>query len=127
MELSMRDYSETVETTSTNAEADCFDNSDEEMPGDDTTVGSVYESIETNLWLAEAYFARGSEGIGVECLRGAWMEYVRFRDILWVYSGEELGERLVRALVTRAGDAAAALALGSDPGADRLRTALAAA
>jgi hypothetical protein len=94
---------------------------------EDTTVGSVYESIETNLWMAEAYFRRGSRGLGVECLRGAWMEYVRFRDILRVYAGDELGERLVKALVNRAGDAAAALALGNQPEADRLRRALSAA
>src|SRR5690348_9086447 len=60
---------------------------------EDVTVGSVYESIETNLWLAEAYFRNGHEGLAIECLREAWMEYVRFRDVLMAYSSSgELGE-----------------------------------
>lgn len=88
---------------------------------EDVTVGSVYESIETNLWLAEAYFRNGHEGLAIECLREAWMEYVRFRDVLMAYSGSgELGERLVRSLVEKAGDAAATLALGEDVSALKL-------
>lgn len=88
---------------------------------EETTVGSVYESIETNLWQAEGYFSRGAAGLAIECLRSAWCEYVRFRDILCVYecndsaSVDLLGERLVRALVNRAGDSAASLALGTAP------------
>ena len=85
---------------------------------EDTTVGSVCESIETNLGLAEGYFAQDAAGLATECLRSAWLEYVRFRDILHVYDSSgvaALGERLVRSLVERAGDSAAALALGADP------------
>jgi hypothetical protein len=97
---------------------------------EETTVGSVYESIETNLWLAEGYFARGASGLAIECLRSAWCEYVRFRDILLVYdssSVDHLGERLVRALVNRAGDSAASLALGTAPESRPLWDALVAA
>jgi hypothetical protein len=99
---------------------------EDDLPTDDTTVGSVYESIETNLWLAEAYFARKSDAIGVECLKGAWQEYVRFRDLLGEYSGEELETRLIQSLVKRAGPMAAELALGTDPASENLRKALAA-
>ncbi len=67
---------------------------------EDCTLGAVYESIETNLWLAEAYGQRGAEGLAVECLRAAWMEYLRFRDILFVYDGSEsLGQRVMDALM----------------------------
>ena len=88
---------------------------------EDTTVGDIYESIETNLWLSDGYFAEGASGLAMECLRSAWSEYVRFRDILRVYEACEsgaansLGERLVRALTARAGDSAADLALGDTP------------
>ncbi len=85
---------------------------------EDSTVGSVYESIETNLWQADGYLAQGATGLATECLRAAWLEYVRFRDILVVYGGiygEDLGGKLVRALVERAGDSAASLALGTEP------------
>lgn len=85
----------------------------------ETTVGAVCESIETRMWLADAYFLRGAEGLAVECLREAWLEYVRFRDILNVYTqGEALGSRLVRAL-SRAGDSLASLALGAAPAAEK--------
>jgi hypothetical protein len=94
---------------------------------EDKTVGSVYESIETNMWLADAYFRKGSEGLGIECLRAAWWEYVRFRDILHVYSGDELGRRLVNALVGRAGDAALMMAFGEGQESATLRKALASA
>lgn len=85
---------------------------------EETTVGSVYESIETNLWQADGYFAQGASGLAIECLRSAWSEYVRFRDIIYVYdsaAGGGLGDRLVRALVGRAGASSAALALGDVP------------
>jgi hypothetical protein len=104
---------------------------DEEL--EETTVGSVYESIETNLWLAEGYFSRGASGLAIECLRSAWCEYVRFRDVLCVYecsdsaSVDQLGERLVRTLVNRAGDSAASLALGTAPESRPLWDALVAA
>jgi hypothetical protein len=94
---------------------------------EDMTVGSVYESIETNMWLAEAYFKKGSEGLGIECLRAAWWEYVRFRDVLHVYSGDELGKRLVETLVDRAGDAALMMAFGEGKESASLRQALASA
>lgn len=97
---------------------------------EDTTVSAVIDSIETNLWQAEGYFRSGSEGVGVECLRAAWLEYVRFRDVLKVYLGAEadsLGDRLVSALVSKAGDAAATLALGADTESERIRRALLAA
>lgn len=81
---------------------------------EDSTVGDLQESIETNLWLAEGYFLQGASGLGVECLRSAWLEYVRFRDVLGVYGGTDLGKRLVEALVFRAGDDAAALAFGGE-------------
>ncbi|MCC6728552.1 MAG: hypothetical protein IT208_04360 [Chthonomonadales bacterium] len=84
----------------------------------DMTIGMLHESIETNLWLADAYFLRGAAGLAVECLRDAWLEYVRFREVLRVYEGSDaLGERLRVALVSRAGDAAAELALLADGGA----------
>jgi hypothetical protein len=109
-------------------------NWDEEMEMEEdieeTTVGSVYESIETNLWLADSYFSRGAAGLAIECLRSAWCEYVRFRDILRVYdssSVDQLGERLVRTLVDRAGDSAASLALGATPESRPLWESLAAA
>ena len=91
-----------------------------EMPEaiEDTTVGAVYESIETNLWQADGYFTQGATGLAIECLRSAWSEYVRFCDILRVYGGsgtEQLGSRLVRVLVERVGDSAAEIALGADP------------
>ena len=83
---------------------------------EETTVGDVYESIETNIWQAEGYFMQGANGLAIECLRSAWSEYIRFRDILAVYdSGPTLGERLIQALVARAGDSAAALALCPSP------------
>jgi hypothetical protein len=104
-----------------------MDNREEMETLEDTTVGCVCESIETNLWQAEAYFSRGERGIAVECLREAWMEYVRFSEILKVYDGEALGRQLVQALVERAGDAAEQLALGPEPEAESLRMALAAA
>lgn len=92
---------------------------------EDMTVGAVCESIETNLWLADAYFLRGAEGLAVECLRTAWLEYVRFHEILNVYAGREaLGERLVQALVTKAGGAVASLALGVDAAPETLQQAL---
>jgi hypothetical protein len=71
---------------------------------EDCTLGAVYESIETNLWLAEAYSQRGAEGLAVECLRAAWMEYLRFRDILCVYDrSESLGRSVMDALMKLSG------------------------
>ena len=106
------------------ADTDLFEDVDEQEEG---TVGVVCESIETNLWLAEGYFHRGMEGLAIECLRSAWMEYVRFSEVLRVYSGDDLGRRLIRALVDRAGDAALGMAIGPEPEADHLRRALLAA
>jgi hypothetical protein len=97
---------------------------------EDTTVSAVYDSIETNLWQAEGYFAKGAASVAMECLRSAWQEYLRFRDVLVVYGGteaEELGTKLVRTLVARAGDSAETLALGSNPGATHVWQELAAA
>jgi hypothetical protein len=75
---------------------------------EDCTLGAVYESIETNLWLADAYFQRGAEGLAVECLRAAWMEYLRFRDILCVYDGSEsLGQRVMTALMNQSKESGA--------------------
>jgi hypothetical protein len=92
---------------------------------EDMTVGILYDSIETNLWLADAYFLRGAKGLAIECLRSAWLEYVRFRDVLRVYAGDDLGDRLLRTLVSKAGDEAAALALGPEAGEKALELALA--
>jgi len=94
----------------------------------ETTVSAVCESIETRLWLADAYFLRGAEGLAIECLREAWLEYVRFRDVLNVYAGsDDLGGRLVRALVSRAGESVGSLALGAEVEAETLHQALASA
>lgn len=73
---------------------------EESVEMEECTLGAVYESIETNLWLAEAYCQRDAEGLAVECLRAAWMEFLRFRDILCVYDGSEsLGQRVMEALM----------------------------
>jgi hypothetical protein len=85
---------------------DELDNYDLDQSGDyeDTTVGDVHESIETNMWLAEAYFVQGAEGLARECLRAAWHEYLRFNDILAVYNRSELGEKLRRLMLERCDD-----------------------
>jgi hypothetical protein len=85
---------------------DELDTYDLEMQGDyeDTTVADVHESIETNMWLAEAYFAQGAEGLGRECLRAAWNEHVRFSEIIHVYSGAALGDKLREMMVAKCVD-----------------------
>jgi hypothetical protein len=85
---------------------DELDNYDLEQSGayEDTTVGDIRESIETNMWLAEAYFARGAEGLARECLRAAWMEHVRFSEIIKVYAGSGLGDKLRSLMVERCDD-----------------------
>lgn len=95
---------------------------DMEQVGDyeDTTVGNVHESIETNMWLADAYFLRGAEGLGRECLRAAWQEYVRFNDILGVYAGSDLGQKLRAMMVERCDDLLRDLSPYSDRPATRL-------
>ena len=65
----------------------------------DDTVEVVCESIETNLWLSEAYFQRGIEELAAECARSAWLEYLRFAEVLRAYlGGDALGARLISAL-----------------------------
>ena len=71
---------------------------------EDTTVGDVHESIETNMWLADAYFAQGAEGLARECLRAAWLEYLRFNEILAAYTCSQLGTRLRKLMVERCDD-----------------------
>lgn len=84
---------------------------------DDTTdtVGNLYESIETLMWLAEAYLAQGNRALGVECLRSAWLEYTRFQDVLDVYVGHVLGRRLVEAMAHAAVDEPPAIAASHRP------------
>ncbi len=66
----------------------------------ETTVGVVCESVETNLWLARGYERRGLVGLAADCLRSAWHEYVRFGDVLRVYTGSDaLRDRLIAELV----------------------------
>ena len=85
---------------------DELDNYDLEQSGDyeDTTVGDIRESIETNMWLAEAYFARGAEGLARECLRAAWAEHVRFSRFVEVYAGAGLGDKLRSMMVEKCDD-----------------------
>lgn len=71
---------------------------------EDTTVGDVHESIETNIWLAQAYFSQQADGLARECLRAAWYEYVRFNEILGVYAGAALGDRLRKLMVDKCDD-----------------------
>jgi hypothetical protein len=71
---------------------------------EDTTVADIHESIETNMWLAEAYFAKGADGLAREGLRAAWNEHIRFREILAVYSGLALGDKLREMMVFRCVD-----------------------
>ncbi len=77
---------------------------------EETSVGSILDSIETNLWLSEAYFLRGAEALAVECLRSGWEEYLRFAEVLRVYSG---GDSLRDTLLQR---------LAAMPGAESLST-----
>src|SRR5690349_7884273 len=85
---------------------DEMDNFDIDQIGDyeDTTVGDVRESIETNMWLAEAYFAQGADGLARECLRAAWFEHLRFREVISVYCGNSLGDKLRNMMVERCDD-----------------------
>jgi hypothetical protein len=93
---------------------------------EDCTLGAVYESIETNLWLAEAYLQRGAEGLSAECLRAAWMEYLRFRDILCVYDGSEsLGRRVIAALMRQSQKSGALIGLEMRVSDELLRCSLA--
>jgi|SRR5689334_7348528 hypothetical protein len=96
-------------------EMDSFD-IDEMGDYEDTTVGDVRESIETNMWLAEAYFAQGADGLARECLRAAWLEHLRFHEILSVYAGPSLGDKLRNLMVERCDDLLREL----DPVKDRL-------
>ncbi len=76
----------------------------------ETTVGAVCESIETNLWLARGYERRGLAGLAADCLRSAWHEYVRFSDVLRVYTGSDaLRDRLVADMVRHGAPALAGL------------------
>jgi hypothetical protein len=75
---------------------------------DSECVSALHDSIETNLWQAEAYARHGEHGVARECLRTAWNEYMRFADVLQAYTGgKSLRDRLVEALV-RSGDASLA-------------------
>lgn len=65
----------------------------------DTTVPDLRETIETNMWLAEAYDRNGSAELRDECLRAAWKEYTRFQGIIEVYAGADLGNRLREMMV----------------------------
>lgn len=70
---------------------------------EETTVSTIYESIETNLWQSAAYARQGCEGLSLECLRAAWLEFVRFSDVLRVYAGSEtLRQQLIQALAAHA-------------------------
>src|SRR2546421_11943846 len=75
---------------------------------EDDCVAALHDSIETNIWQAEAYARHGEPGIARECLRSAWNEFMRFADVLRAYeSSNHLRDRLMDALV-RSGDASLA-------------------
>jgi hypothetical protein len=66
---------------------------------DDITIGDVRESIETNLWLGEAYHAHGAQSLAVECWRAANAEWTRFEPLLIVAYGPVLGQQIRRLAV----------------------------
>lgn len=74
---------------------DTYDLSDP-TPADyeDTTPGDVRESIETNMWLAESFFAQGAEHLARECATASWKEYSRWEQMIDCYAGRNLGDRL---------------------------------
>src|SRR5437016_991647 len=79
----------------------------------DDTVEVVCESIETNLWLSEAYFQRGIEELAAECARSAWQEYQRFAEVLRAYlGGDALRDRLMAAMATHPGIGASLIESG---------------
>jgi hypothetical protein len=65
-----------------------------------TTIGDVVESIETNLWLSEAYIAREAHGLADECLRAAFAEYWRFSAWVDIFQ-PGLGDKVKRLAVER--------------------------
>ncbi len=61
---------------------------------DDTSVSDLVESINTNLYLAEAYRAQFAHGLAAECLRAALAEWTRYAPLVTIYAGPALGTRL---------------------------------
>lgn len=88
-------------STATRDPLDIYD-LDQPADYDDTTVGDLRESIETNLWLAAAYAAQGAAGLCRECLTAALKEYRRFEDIIVLYVGKSLGEKVMAAVYEHA-------------------------
>lgn len=62
-----------------------------------TTVQDVYEAVETNLWLADAYRKQRAYGLARECARAACREYRRFAEILAIYAGADFGKQVRKA------------------------------
>lgn len=73
-------------------ELDAYDGTSSEYT--DCTVHDVCESVETNLWLADAYRKRRAYGLARECERAACNEFRRFADILTIYAGADFGRRV---------------------------------
>lgn len=65
-----------------------------------STIGDVQESIEQKMFLAGLYEAQGATSLANEQLRGAWIEWLRYGDILRVYGDKQIGEQLT-AMVTK--------------------------
>lgn len=60
----------------------------------DCTVTDVYASIDANIWLASQHRSQGADGLANECLKAAQREYSRFEEIMTIYAGQPLRDRL---------------------------------
>ena len=56
----------------------------------EATVEAIEGSIETNLFLANAYASQGAAGLAAECALAASLEYTRFSAVLLRYGDAKL-------------------------------------
>lgn len=70
---------------------------------EDLTLGAIWESIETHLWLAEAYHLRGADSLARAEVSEAWQEYTRFEPHLREFDAGTLADRVIKAIVESAG------------------------
>ena len=54
----------------------------------------ISDSIETNLWLAEAFASQGADGLASECVRAARAEWERNSRVLLLYCGPKLATEI---------------------------------
>lgn len=67
---------------------------------EDTTIVDIHQTIETNLWLGDAYTAQGAPGLAAECYRAAQAEWTRFEPLLLIYAGPTFAARVKNAVAS---------------------------